>query len=304
MRLRVYIDCLKIYIRAFRARCCLEQSVLVCPVYHVIAPVFWFCSRLVANQEIGTFQQLSLPSKLVVSSRSLLTSRLRKARPPTSSSCSIQFLKLMQSRQKARFWATRQSEVISSSRTFISVTRQDRGSVYCMILLWKLSLGLTLYWLVLVDAGRALCESYRWWSFIALNIDRIQLIERFYDPLAGNVFVRHCFLSIRYQLKTSQSWTSNPIASRLPWCLKNPPFMLEQSGLVSYWALLKPMEEVTQEGIENACRDANILEFIKSLPEWVCGMLLDLMIPLTAPSQWVWDWSGWERVSVVRWSKT
>ena len=35
MRLRVYIDCLKIYIRAFRARCCLEQSVLVCPVYHV-----------------------------------------------------------------------------------------------------------------------------------------------------------------------------------------------------------------------------------------------------------------------------
>jgi len=40
--------------------------------------------------------------------------------------------------------------------------------------------------------------------------------------------------------------------------------MLEQSGLVSYWALLKPMKEVTQEGIENACRDANILEFIVS----------------------------------------
>jgi ATP-binding cassette, subfamily B (MDR/TAP), member 1 len=30
---------------------------------------------------------------------------------------------------------------------------------------------------------------------------------------------------------------------------------------------IKPAGEVTQEELENACRDANILEFIRSLPE-------------------------------------
>jgi len=30
---------------------------------------------------------------------------------------------------------------------------------------------------------------------------------------------------------------------------------------------IKPWDEVTQEEIEAACRDANILEFIESLPE-------------------------------------
>jgi ATP-binding cassette subfamily B (MDR/TAP) protein 1 len=29
----------------------------------------------------------------------------------------------------------------------------------------------------------------------------------------------------------------------------------------------KPVSEVTQEELEEACRDANILEFIQSLPE-------------------------------------
>ena len=32
---------------------------------------------------------------------------------------------------------------------------------------------------------------------------------------------------------------------------------------------IKPHDEVTQEEIENACRDANILEFIQGLPEYV-----------------------------------
>lgn len=41
-------------------------------------------------------------------------------------------------------------------------------------------------------------------------------------------------------------------------------------GTVKFNILLgatKPFEEVTQEDIEKACADANILEFIRSLPE-------------------------------------
>lgn len=42
------------------------------------------------------------------------------------------------------------------------------------------------------------------------------------------------------------------------------------AGTIRFNILLgavKPAEEVTQEEIEAACRDANILEFIRSLPE-------------------------------------
>ena len=44
------------------------------------------------------------------------------------------------------------------------------------------------------------------------------------------------------------------------------------AGTVRFNILLgaiKPHDEVTQEEIENACRDANILEFIKELPQYV-----------------------------------
>jgi ATP-binding cassette subfamily B (MDR/TAP) protein 1 len=42
------------------------------------------------------------------------------------------------------------------------------------------------------------------------------------------------------------------------------------AGSVRFNILLgatKPMEEVTQQEVEAACRDANILDFINSLPE-------------------------------------
>jgi ATP-binding cassette, subfamily B (MDR/TAP), member 1 len=35
---------------------------------------------------------------------------------------------------------------------------------------------------------------------------------------------------------------------------------------------IKPVNEVTQAELEAACRDANILEFIQSLPEYVLGL--------------------------------
>lgn len=37
---------------------------------------------------------------------------------------------------------------------------------------------------------------------------------------------------------------------------------------------IKPKEEVTQEEIEDACRNANILEFIQGLPQYVLCSLL------------------------------
>lgn len=44
------------------------------------------------------------------------------------------------------------------------------------------------------------------------------------------------------------------------------------TGTVRFNILLgaaKPESEVTQEELEKACRDANILDFIESLPEYV-----------------------------------
>ena len=43
------------------------------------------------------------------------------------------------------------------------------------------------------------------------------------------------------------------------------------AGTIRFNILLgatKPMEEVTQEEVEQACRDANILDFIQGLPEY------------------------------------
>lgn len=59
------------------------------------------------------------------------------------------------------------------------------------------------------------------------------------------------------------------------------------AGTVRFNILLgaiKPASEVTQEEIEQACRNANILDFIKSLPEFVLalfiGRLTDLAVKL------------------------
>jgi ATP-binding cassette, subfamily B (MDR/TAP), member 1 len=52
------------------------------------------------------------------------------------------------------------------------------------------------------------------------------------------------------------------------------------AGTVRFNILLgavKPKEEVTQEEIEQACRDANILDFIKSLPQYVSCAILTLL---------------------------
>ncbi|KAK0503658.1 ste6-like protein [Armillaria luteobubalina] len=86
----------------------------------------------------------------------------------------------------------------------------------------------------------------------------IQLIERFYDPLAGRVTLDGKDIS---DLNVAQYRQLISLVSQEPTLY---------SGTVRFNILLgaiKPSEEVTQEEIEDACRKANILDFIESLPQ-------------------------------------
>ncbi|KAH8825379.1 multidrug resistance protein 1 [Flagelloscypha sp. PMI_526] len=86
----------------------------------------------------------------------------------------------------------------------------------------------------------------------------IQMIERFYDPLAGNVYLDDHKIT---DLNVSSYREQIALVSQEPTLY---------AGTVKFNILLgatKPAEEVTQEEIEAACRNANILDFINSLPD-------------------------------------
>ncbi|KAF5382598.1 hypothetical protein D9615_002908 [Tricholomella constricta] len=86
----------------------------------------------------------------------------------------------------------------------------------------------------------------------------IQLIERFYDPLAGEIFLDDELIT---ELNIQEYRKQIALVSQEPTLY---------AGTVRFNILLgaiKPECEVTQEEIEKACRDANILEFIQSLPD-------------------------------------
>ncbi|KAK7469298.1 hypothetical protein VKT23_003782 [Stygiomarasmius scandens] len=86
----------------------------------------------------------------------------------------------------------------------------------------------------------------------------IQMIERFYDPLAGGIYLDGENIS---ELNVSEYRKAVALVSQEPTLY---------AGTVRFNILLgaiKPKEEVTQEEIEDACRKANILDFIQSLPD-------------------------------------
>jgi len=86
----------------------------------------------------------------------------------------------------------------------------------------------------------------------------IQLAERFYDPLAGDVYLDDTKIT---ELNVREYRKHIALVSQEPTLY---------DGTVKFNVLLgatKPIEEVTQEEIEKACADANILEFIHSLPD-------------------------------------
>ncbi|KAJ2914638.1 hypothetical protein MD484_g5775, partial [Candolleomyces efflorescens] len=85
----------------------------------------------------------------------------------------------------------------------------------------------------------------------------IQLLERFYDPLIGDIHLDGQNIS---ELNVQEYRKHLALVSQEPTLY---------AGTVRFNILLgaiKPQSEVTQEEIEAACRDANILDFIQSLP--------------------------------------
>jgi len=86
----------------------------------------------------------------------------------------------------------------------------------------------------------------------------IQLIERFYDPMSGTV--RMDGVAIR-DMQLAEYRQNVALVSQEPSLY---------AGTIRFNILLgatKPAEQVTQEELESACRNANILDFILSLPE-------------------------------------
>ncbi|KAG1864868.1 P-loop containing nucleoside triphosphate hydrolase protein [Suillus subluteus] len=86
----------------------------------------------------------------------------------------------------------------------------------------------------------------------------VQLLERFYDPLSGRILLDGEIID-----------EFNVQAYRQQFSLVSQEPTL-YAGTVRFNILLgasKPESEVTQEEIEAACRDANILDFIQSLPD-------------------------------------
>ncbi|PPQ92430.1 hypothetical protein CVT25_008651 [Psilocybe cyanescens] len=105
----------------------------------------------------------------------------------------------------------------------------------------------------------------------------IQLIERFYDPLHGAVYVGHSGLQWRrdadtvafLQLDGERITNLNIQEYRKHLALVSQEPTL-YAGTVRFNILLgaiKPFEQISQEEIEDACRNANILDFIQGLPQ-------------------------------------
>ncbi|KAI6027589.1 multidrug resistance protein 4 [Pisolithus microcarpus] len=85
----------------------------------------------------------------------------------------------------------------------------------------------------------------------------IQLIERFYDPLVGQVLLDG---------QPINEYNIQEYRKQIALVSQEPTLY---AGSIRFNILLgatKPVSEVTQEELEAVCRDANILDFIQSLP--------------------------------------
>lgn len=106
------------------------------------------------------------------------------------------------------------------------------------------------------------------WKCRNADSPSIQLIERFYDPLAGDIFMDGIKIN-EFNLQEYRKQIA--LVSQEPTLY---------AGSIRFNILLgavKPANEVTQKEIEQVCRHANILDFIEGLPAYV-----DCSVTLTA----------------------
>jgi ATP-binding cassette, subfamily B (MDR/TAP), member 1 len=130
-----------------------------------------------------------------------------------------------------------------------------------------------------VAVVKAQCEFVylvKWPSSHVSTLLSIQLIERFYDPLSGTICIDDqpiSDLNVQEYRKQLALVSQEPVIIRYrlsPLILVTDVYQTLYAGTIRFNVLLgatKPVSEVTQEELEAACRDANILEFIQSLPE-------------------------------------
>ena len=104
------------------------------------------------------------------------------------------------------------------------------------------------------------------------DLPSIQLLERFYDPLSGEIYLDG---------ENIQDLNIQEYRKHLALVSQEPSLY---AGTIRFNILLgavKPASEVSQEEIEEACRNANILDFIQSLPQCVPKLLSSCTEPLT-----------------------
>ncbi|KAJ8580470.1 P-loop containing nucleoside triphosphate hydrolase protein [Rhizopogon salebrosus TDB-379] len=86
----------------------------------------------------------------------------------------------------------------------------------------------------------------------------IQLLERFYDPISGHISLDGEPIN-EFNVQEYRQQVS---------LVSQEPTLYAGTIRFNVWlGATKPESEVTQEDIEAACRDANILDFIQSLPD-------------------------------------
>lgn len=142
------------------------------------------------------------------------TSHLPKAQDLALSNFLTLYPRLMQSRRRARKSSLRMFVVRFVCRISTSATRQDLVCVCYVVWRWKLSQAHTLLWLEPVALVKVPCMLifFRWETRGSLVALRIQLIERFYNPLAGEIYVSVFIVKFRFLCPdfASLSWIMNP----------------------------------------------------------------------------------------------